>query len=592
MLTGVEIAGIILAVAPLCITILEHHEAELRPFEALLRYRKVYRRSAEDLGFCFVQLEQIMVNLFRDAGISDDGYDLKALVQAYDATVWSDTIQAKLRAHFGRTMYEQGVELKLRRIRNDVAEISSILNLKSLGTSTGDEVCLMTLLWHEFRSCIGAQEIWSRIKKAKVEQDARLSKSEPAKDLKKRAKFIFKVASLEKHLKNLGDNIREFASVSERQPSALPIRNPGPRTSRHQDPIFVPPLMDIEAYAKQLHIALQRVWACPLHNVHHVNLRLDQRLKSRNTSGHCSATDLASFTLAIGSNTDAETWHGIEVCVSEHTPITSVTRTRPTAVRFSPGPAAAGADPLGSQEQCVQDLCTLASGGIPEKELHLNESNEIVQRTYTNQPVSVQPQPRRRISFKSLLHQPRDPHLIHSLLTTEQAIGLGSVVVSAFLQLYATRWLAENWCSDNLYFFKSGDRVNIDKSYVSMSYGPTPVTSANSRQAIRDDGQFFIRLGVMLLEIWTQTTIDRLRPKDHAASNASNINSPWQDLAVIREYLKCSRDTMQPCFLKAMNYCMVAYATGIADTRDAGTRLQVIREVLRPFEEELENWRT
>lgn len=143
MLTGVEVAGIALAIAPLCITILEHHEAELRPFVALLKYRKVYRRSAEDLGVCLVQLEQIMVNLFREAGISDDGHDIKALVQAYDATAWKGTTEKKLKAHFGPTVYEQGVKVKLCRIRNDVAEISSILDLGNLGTSAGDEVTIV-----------------------------------------------------------------------------------------------------------------------------------------------------------------------------------------------------------------------------------------------------------------------------------------------------------------------------------------------------------------------------------------------------------------------------------------------------------------
>lgn len=394
-------------------------------------------------------------------------------------------------------------------------------------------------------------------------------------------------------MKSLGDNIQELANISERQPSALPIRDWGSRNHRHQDPTFEPPLSDIESYAQKLHTALQRVWTCPLHDVHHVNLRLDQRLRSRNTSGRRTTCELASFTLAIAPSADADTWHGTEVCVSERIQLNASPHSRSAGVRFSVGSNATQAGAAtGPQEQCVQDLCTLASDESTETRLHLNDSDQIVRRSQIDRPVSVQAHSRQRISFRSLLHQPRDPHLSHPLLTTEQAIELGCVVVSTFLQLYATRWLAGSWCSGDLYFFKSGDTVSIDKSYVSMTYGPTPATLTDSMNAIQDDGQFFVRMGVMLLEIWAQTSIEELRPGGHATVDASTPNSLWQDLSIIREYLKRSRDTMQPCFLKAMKYCMHAFATGLADTRDAGTRIQVVKEVLLPFEQELENWRT
>jgi len=140
-MSGIEVAGIALAVVPLCLYILEHHEAELRPFKALCKYRKQYLRSAQDLGLCLVQLEDTISSVFRDAGISNDGTDIDALVQAYDPSVWNDNDQeAKLIAHFGEWKYEHGFEVKLRQIRDSVMKVSKCLGLEKLGTSGDDDV--------------------------------------------------------------------------------------------------------------------------------------------------------------------------------------------------------------------------------------------------------------------------------------------------------------------------------------------------------------------------------------------------------------------------------------------------------------------
>jgi len=140
-MSGIEVAGIALAVVPLRLYILEHQEAELRPFKALYKYRKQYRRSAEDLGLCLVQLEDTISSVFRDAGISSDGADINALVQAYDSSVWNDNGQeAKLIAHFGKWKYEHGFEVKLRQVRDGIMKVSQCLGLEKLGTCKDDDV--------------------------------------------------------------------------------------------------------------------------------------------------------------------------------------------------------------------------------------------------------------------------------------------------------------------------------------------------------------------------------------------------------------------------------------------------------------------
>jgi hypothetical protein len=57
--------------------------------------------------------------------------------------IWkSNGREAKLIAHFGKSAYEQGFELKLERVREDIIEISSIFGIGDLGKSGSDDVSI------------------------------------------------------------------------------------------------------------------------------------------------------------------------------------------------------------------------------------------------------------------------------------------------------------------------------------------------------------------------------------------------------------------------------------------------------------------
>lgn len=123
--------------------------------------------------------------------------------------------------------------------------------------------------------------------------------------------------------------------------------------------------------------------------------------------------------------------------------------------RFAIGPAAAPTTPMVVQEQTIRDLC--ATGAQPRASLsriYLTSNNEIVQRGEVTQNFSTHSQHMRRVSFRSLLHEPRERSMIGSLLTAKQSISLGSVVVSTVLQLSATSWLARTWSTEDLFFIK------------------------------------------------------------------------------------------------------------------------------------------
>jgi hypothetical protein len=141
MLTGVEIAGIALAVVPLCITVLKNHEAELQPFKSMWKLREEYTRSQKALNVRFAQLSIQMDNLLLHSGICTEGQRIRGFVDTYSSETWQSVHQKqKLIAHLGQYEYEHGFETIVQQIREDIAKIASILGLGAYGVSDGDDV--------------------------------------------------------------------------------------------------------------------------------------------------------------------------------------------------------------------------------------------------------------------------------------------------------------------------------------------------------------------------------------------------------------------------------------------------------------------
>ena len=126
-MSGVEAAGLVLAIAPLCVTALEHYRDELRPFKSLFRYHKEIQRSAEDLGLAYVSFAQTIQLIFEEAGVADPE-QLKRMVKSFDPAVWSDnSLETRLMDYFGKMVYEKRYRVVVHRIFEGIREIAGIL---------------------------------------------------------------------------------------------------------------------------------------------------------------------------------------------------------------------------------------------------------------------------------------------------------------------------------------------------------------------------------------------------------------------------------------------------------------------------------
>lgn len=137
-MSGVEVAGLILAILPLCISALEHHRDELRHFKSLFRYHKEIERNAEDLGVAYVGFAQTITLVFEEAGVAESD-QLERMVTSLDTAVWSDSsLESNLIAYFGRLVYEKRYKVVVQRILEGIKDIAGILGHEIKGNGSTD----------------------------------------------------------------------------------------------------------------------------------------------------------------------------------------------------------------------------------------------------------------------------------------------------------------------------------------------------------------------------------------------------------------------------------------------------------------------
>ena len=137
-MSGAEVAGLVLAILPLCVSALERHRDELRPFKSLFRYHKEIQRSVEDLGIAYIGFVQTIHLIFEEAGVADPE-QLDRMVKSFDPDVWTDrTLETRLMDYFGKMVYEKRYQVVVRRIFEGIKDIAGVLGYEIKGVGETD----------------------------------------------------------------------------------------------------------------------------------------------------------------------------------------------------------------------------------------------------------------------------------------------------------------------------------------------------------------------------------------------------------------------------------------------------------------------
>jgi hypothetical protein len=194
---------------------------------------------------------------------------------------------------------------------------------------------------------------------------------------------------------------------------------------------------------------------------------------------------------------------------------------------------------------------------------------------------------RRRVSVKSLLRTASKSSASRPLLSKEQSVSLGLTVISTFLQLFATEWLSDAWCSEDIFCLSPDASTNpaalIDVEQVFVAADQRRHLSM-VRQSTADARSRFLRLGIMLLEISRLETIESYRRPEHYTADEQS-----RDFVAAYVYLRDPDSTVQNCFRSAIEFCLACWTKLPVDVdMEHSTRQEFLDQVLSPFQRDLQ----
>jgi hypothetical protein len=376
---------------------------------------------------------------------------------------------------------------------------------------------------------------------------------------------------LRKTMEDLGRNIDRLSD------QAMRTRTPGLATpasstpDRPLSPAATAIARQAELYSRCLYDALQSAQFSCRHVSHCFNLQIGQK--------HEISLTNASFTLAFAPRQNARSWKIFDVRVLEGNSV------------IMPDSSSSSYSSLAERD--AGDLCDLVTrpnNTGPASEIWLDTRNRRLKQTKVAGEPSRPPfelADRRRVSVKSLLRTAPKSSASRPLLSKEQSISLGLTAISTFLQLFATEWLSDSWCSEDLFCLSPDTSTNpaalVDIEQMFVAANPRLRYSTLNRPTA-DVRSRFLKLGIMLLEISRLETIESYRRPEHYTPDEQ-----LRDLVAAYVYLRDPDSTIQNCFRSAIEFCLAYWTKLPADIdMEHSTRQEFLDQVLLPFQRDLQ----
>ncbi|TPX12467.1 uncharacterized protein E0L32_006879 [Thyridium curvatum] len=178
-------------------------------------------------------------------------------------------------------------------------------------------------------------------------------------------------------------------------------------------------------------------------------------------------------------------------------------------------------------------------------------------------------------------------------------------LASSLLQLLQTNWLERAWSKDNVFFLKrptaapaSGDKpaqvaVDLNRPFVACSFdahGPTPTpTSVVPGGGGVEPKVALLELGILLLEIWHRTTLERRFGLDESRPPAGY----YERMARAVEWLDDVDEPLPDLYDRAVSHCLRANIGGdarFADWEDKKLWHVVCGDIIEPLAKICRQW--
>lgn len=568
VLTGVETVGVVLAVFPLFITLLENHKAETQPFFALLRHQKALTRATQELQLGQNRYTRVIQLVVEDLALppSQKSLLLKNALSAGDAPAWThpDVEQALIES-FGEVHYKHGFLLLLEKVRKGVLDISAVLGLDLTMGSTDAVV-----RWVIALSASEGKLVVNRIVLISNEKEKAASKSKRAQrasffleawkrkgeGIRDRVNFVLKSGTLEEKRQRLREYTEDLEKDRSGAKELLASRLPAPR--------FKWPLLDLRKLASNLFKALKAVKDCAIHSSHCVKIQLDCRLHGLSQGWRGFRESKPVFTVALGSANNVSAWHAMHVALDTEGPSPWEPGRRARFPREDTEPRR-----LVENGVCVTLSRSRAVSFCVDSENRLHEVSAPPESAVILWPSTEW------VPMRALLDAAH--HSKNFASTCDEAMQLGLTLACSYLQLMSTEWISDNWTSADVKFLRNA-APGDDLAYITATLADTPMSPAGSVGSGAKHGLSV--LAALLFELGSNKSIPQCRrPEDST------------DVGTIKRCLKMLHG-QPPCFIEAVEYCL--------DFQDQNTELELTNKatlqkiaaaVVAPFQRDLQSSR-
>ncbi|TVY19368.1 hypothetical protein LARI1_G003447 [Lachnellula arida] len=583
MATGVEAAGLVLAVLPLFISALEHYKEGLDPIKIFLDYDNQLPIHIHRLSCQHIQYELTLRILLSEI---TEGDELAEMIMTPFGNDWKGVgiqqkVKARLRESYGA--YERTVK-RMEGLLQSLAKKMSIDY-----TRTAD---LESLL-------------------------ANNPQREGNFKFTKRVKFSMSKKKMNSLLDELDDCNKQLEGFTNKTGQLDSFESSAKST------LSLPFNDQIRSYAKNLYSVVCLGLNC--HASHTAKLQLEQRSKTLKFSSRYLAPNKAGnteicFTLSfLISSTSVEaaseapfTWQDTRIRAITSADLHIPANIRPPgqiSARFSPdiptiSTTPSSIDPRTLQE--LQDMCTIVrqpqATPVPaflgfcldhEGKLRGAYPLQDCRRVYQDS-----------ISLAEILSSSSD----QTALSLKDRLMLGAILASSYLQLHATPWLKSNWGKEDIIF--DADRetsslrwFNAESPCIAhtFQFEAQPQTSGNQMQGAEHSNTqgspaskgntSLLALGIILMELYTGQTLEQ-----HYAATSLGTPSPdneylsiIQRLYVAHQWLEELKDKgrLSHAYINAVHRCIQGYLDFATGDDEAGFRQKVLDQVVLPVEEEM-----
>lgn len=406
-------------------------------------------------------------------------------------------------------------------------------------------------------------------------------------EFKKKLKFSHKGRHIQPLLDALEHHNGQFGRFTETSKKLAKARSKASRRA------FDRPLDHVQSGAERLHRVLGGLWTCSQHTRHTVNLILEPRITiPGSVAKEGDPLGSVTFYLTAPSLLPPSVFRSFQVDVLRRTGAASQIQSNVSALTSSANTTAVDVTNLPK----VDCLCTTIEAFPSQKCVGFCVDHQ--ERLLSDYPLSQE----RQNSYKQCSGYPKSLKDILSStpagprrrkpFTNAQACNLGLTVASSFLQLRPTPWLCGPLSAEDVYFVQSTTgpgsldvkRPFVQQVYQSSPNAPLQANPGNTGLAVgptaADDRYAFLRLGIMLLEIFSGEPFP-------SAQNPVAGDPKMADLVSVMDWVEQEKGTMTQGFYDGISECITWFADPRADLQDEHFRQKFIDRLIIPLRDEL-----